>query len=329
MNAGLTSLLAAALAGGVLTTSVLTAPVPHDPEPPVKRQRTQVKGFQRGLRAGVHLRNSSIALSGNGLVGKGLKSDGYRMPRPCWREPMMTAEELRRKRVTERKQDISLPPSERGVSNEAVEESRRKLGEKGMWWGPAANWSDPGAEACYAGLAEPIWASDGTTPAGGITAEQLLQLARAALTVPEPKIKLSPDAKSYVNLETWVWLESAQTTPRTVTATLPGVMSATVTATPQALEIKSGTTDDRAKIGKDCGTTGHPYKKGEEFRCGVQYLRASIDQPRKAYTLTVTAVWNVTGSTTGGDATALTYAPIRVSASRDVPVDEVQTIVTN
>ncbi|WP_239089629.1 hypothetical protein [Sphaerimonospora thailandensis] len=320
MNAELAALLAAVLTGGVLVGQAAV-----DPNP-VNRQQTQVKGFQEGDTAGVTLKNSSIVLSGNGLGGK---SDGYRMPRPCWREPMMTAEEMHRLRVTERRQNSSLPAGERGTSNEDVQESAGKLNEKGMWWGAAANWSDPGAEACYAGLAEPVWVPEGTTPPGGITFEQLLQIARAALTVPEPKIKLSPDVKSYVNLETWVWLEGGQATPRSVTATLPGVMSATVTATPQALEIKSGTTDDRAKIGKDCGTTGHPYKKGEEFRCGVQYLRASIDQPRKAYTLTVTAVWNVTGSGTGGNAAALNYAPIRMSASRDVPVDEVQTIVTN
>lgn len=324
MNARLTALLTAVLIGP-LAGGALTAPASADPTPrTANRQQTQAEGFQQGRTAGVTLKNSSITLSGNGLGGK---SDGYRMPRPCWREPMMTAEEMHRFKVTERRQDSSLPPSERGTSGEDVRDAAAKLNEKGMWWGPAANWGDPAAEACYAGLAEPVWVPEGTTPPGGITFEQLLQLARAALTVPEPKIKLSPDADSYVNLETWVWLEGAQATPRSVTATLPGVMSATVTATPQGLEIKSGTTDDRATVAKDCGPTGHPYKKGGEFRCGVRYLRASIDQPRKVYTLTVTAVWNVTGGGTGGNATALTYAPIRVSASRDVPVNEIQTIV--
>lgn len=124
-----------------------------------------------------------------------------------------------------------------------------------------------------------------------------------------------------------MWLDGAQTAPRSVTATLPGVMSATVTATPSGLKIDPGTSGDRAEVREDCGPTGHPYARGREFTCGVRYLRASADQPRKVYPLTVTSVWNVTGSGTGGDATSLDYAPIEVSATRDVPVGEVQSIV--
>ena len=288
------------------------------------------EAFQHGNTAGVKLVNSKISLSGNGLGGK---SDGYRMPRPCWYEPNMSADGMRNLQAQQRKQAV-----EAGLDYQVdMDKYGSKIGEKGQWWGVAYDASNPAGQACAAGLQPLVWVPEGTTPAGGITLEQLMQIARAALTVPEPKIKLSPDAKSYVNLGTWVWLDGAEAAPRSVTATLPGVMSATVTAMPDHLEIDPGTKDEnRAEVYRDCGTIGKPYVKGADKEgdnkpaCGVVYLHSSIDQPGKIYTLTVTSVWNVVGNgNQGGQAVPFAYDPIQVAATRDVPVGEVQSVVKN
>ncbi|GIH45177.1 enoyl reductase [Microbispora rosea] len=287
------------------------------------------EAFQKGNTAGVKLTNSKIGLSGNGLGGK---SDGYRMPRPCWYEPNSSADDMRNLQAQQKKQAV-----EAGLDYDVdLDRFGDKIGDKGQWWGVAYDAGNPDGPSCAAGLEPLVWVPEGTVPAGGITLEQLMQIARAALTVPEPKIKLSPDAKSYVNLGTWVWLDGAEAAPRSVTATLPGVMSATVTATPDHLEIDAGTKDDkRATVfTAGCGTTGKPYVKGadedgtKEPECGVVYRHSSVDLPGKVYTLTVTSVWTVAGNgNQGGEAVPFAYDPIQVSATRDVPVGEVQSIV--
>lgn len=312
-----TSLLAGAL------LALCSPPAAADPD-----VGAHGEAFQKGNTAGVKLTNSKIGLSGNGLGGK---SDGYRMPRPCWYEPNSSADDMRNLQAQQKKQAV-----EAGLDYDVdLDKFGNKIGDKGQWWGVAYDAGNPDGPSCAAGLEPLVWVPEGTTPAGGITLEQLMQIARAALTVPEPKIKLSPDAKSYVNLGTWVWLDGAEAAPRSVTATLPGVMSATVTATPDHLEIDPGTSlHDRAEVYRDCGTTGKPYVKGADKEgqgkpeCGVVYLHSSIDQPKKVYTLTVTSVWTVAGNgNQGGAVVPFAYDPIQVAATRDVPVGEVQSIV--
>ncbi|MGW4637666.1 hypothetical protein ACWEN6_04015 [Sphaerisporangium sp. NPDC004334] len=304
------------LLSSVLAATMVTAPM-ADPGGPMG------EGYQNDRTSGVVLRNSKIVLSGDGL---GAKSDGYRVKRPCWYEPGDNADTM-----LNRQQDQSVrefwfhthPDGTEQDFNAFIKQYKDKVGENGRWWVPAYNAADPDGLSCWTGLEGAVWVPEGGTPPGGITLEELYQLARAALTVPEPQIKLSPDVKSYVNLPTWVWLAGAGQTTRSVTAEIPGVMSATVTATLARVEIKSGAPAGRAEVKDDCGPTGHPYVKGGVFRCGVRYLRASVDQPRKVYVMSVTSVWPVTG---GGDV-GFAFQPVQATATRDVPVGEVQTTV--
>ncbi|GAA3417053.1 hypothetical protein [Streptosporangium vulgare] len=279
------------------------------------------EGHQRGREAGVTLKDSQIVVTGTGLSGK---SDGYRIKRPCWYEPRGNAADMLDSQI-EALPD-ALPGQEWERRKEALEPFEARIGQEGTWWQRAYNSADPAGMACAAGLAEPyVFAPPNTTPPNGITIAELVEIARAALTVPEPKIELNPDAKSYVNLPTWVWLDGAGETTRSVTATLPGVMSATVTANLTNLEIDSGTTDDRATVEtKGCGLKGTPYRKGADFTCGVSYKRASIDQPRGVYVLEVTSVWEIDIE---DDVVPFAYDPVEVGATRDVPVGEVQSTV--
>ncbi|GAA2888644.1 hypothetical protein GCM10010517_52670 [Streptosporangium fragile] len=307
----------------VVAGLLLLAPglAPGDPAPQGD-SGARGKGFQHGNTRGVRLQNSKIIITGTGLSGK---SDGYRLKRPCWYEPGRDAADMLRTQESVRDWWFRFTenPTEEKYQ-EFLKQFRDKIGEEGRWWAPAYNWADPNGLSCWIGLEPFVWVPPGTTPPGGITIAELVEIARAALTVPEPKIELNPDAKSYVNLPTWVWLSGVGETTRSVTATLPGVMSATVTATLEDIEIDAGTTADRAEVKEDCGPTGKPYAKGGEFTCGVRYLRASIDQPRDVYELTVTSVWPIEVE---DDVVPFAYDPVEVGVTRDVPVGEVQSTV--
>ncbi|WP_433252079.1 hypothetical protein ACQPYK_07140 [Streptosporangium sp. CA-135522] len=280
------------------------------------------QGFQDGRTAGVRLENSQIVITGTGLNGK---SDGYRIKRPCWYEPAKSAEDMLANQQQVRDWWFRYTP---GATEEKYQEFLKqfkdKVGKPGRWWSPAYNGADPDGVSCWNGLDAFVWVPPGTTPPSGITIAELVEIARAALTVPEPKIQLNPDAKSYVNLPTWVWLDGIGAPTRSVTATIPGFMSATVIATLRDVKIDAGTTADRAEVKEECGPGGRPYVKGGAFTCGVRYLRASADQPRDLYTLTVTSVWPIQVQ---DNVVPFAYDPVQVAATRDVEVGEVQSTV--
>ncbi|MEU0565535.1 hypothetical protein ABZ297_09105 [Nonomuraea sp. NPDC005983] len=293
-------------------------------DPPPSDGVVHGKGFENGNTKGVELAFSKIVITGDGA--KGGRSDGYQLKRPCWYEPGADAAEMLK--TQEGLRDFwfkfTKNATEEGFQK-FIQQFKDKIGKPGRWWGPAYNASDPKGEACFGSLDPFVFVPPGTTPPSGITIQELAEIARAALTVPEPQLKLSPDAKSYVNLPTWVWLDDAGQTRRTVTATIPGVMSATVVATRQDIKIDAGTAADRAEVRQDgCGASGKPYVTGGAFACGVRYLRASIDQPREVYQLTVTTVWPVQ---VAGNAVPVQFAPAQASTTRDVPVGEVQSNV--
>ncbi|MEV4161174.1 hypothetical protein [Nonomuraea dietziae] len=280
-------------------------------------------GFQDGRTAGVRLENSKIMITGNGA--KGGRADGYQLKRPCWYEPGPDASQMLRTQEEVRAYWFRVNPNGTEEQFQAfLKQFKDKIGKPGRWWTPAYNEADARGRACWGGLDQFAWVPPGTTPPAGITLAELVEIARAALTVPEPKVKLNPDVKSYVNLPTWVWLEGVGATTRSVTASIPGIMSATVTASLEDIEIDAGTSSDRAEVREECGASGRPYQRGGEFTCGVRYLRASIDQPREVYVLTVTTVWPVEVE---DDVVPFAYDPVEVGATRDVPVGEVQSTV--
>ncbi|MGW5156631.1 hypothetical protein ACWEPN_14260 [Nonomuraea wenchangensis] len=303
-------LLSAAVAGLLALTAGPT-PIPQGNTP-----------IDEGRTKGVVLTNSKIVITGDAKRGK---SDGYVLKRPCWYEPGLDAEEMLKTQEALRAYFFRFSAGADAEKFEKfLEQFRERIGQQGRWWGPAYNASDPKGEECFGALDPFVFVPPGQTPPAGITVRELAEIARAALTVPEPTVRLSPDAKSYVNLPTWVWVEGIGAPRRSVTATIPGVMSATVVATLQEIKIDPGTTGDRAEVTVNgCGAQGKPYVKGGTFSCGVRYLRSSVDQPQEKYTLTVTTVWPVAVQ---GDVT-IQFAPVEVGTSRDVPVGEIQSNV--
>lgn len=305
----------------VLIAALLMAPLLLD-GPEEGAGETTAKVGQDGNRAFAYVGNV-IHYRGNGV--KGGKGDGYRIPRPCWYEPGPSAQEMLDQQRTGR-DAANRARIDEHYAQEYLKPFEDKLDKPGRWWTPAYNGADPNHVLCMTDL-DPtgVFVPPGQTPPSGITLQQLAQIARAALTVPEHTVKLNPDAKSYVNLPTWVWLEGVGEPRRTITAEIPGVMSVTLNANLQDIKIDPGTTQDRAEVNESgCGTAGKPYTKGGTFSCGVRYLRSSIDQPREKYTLSVTTVWTIEVQ---DNVVPFQFAPVQLEATRDVPVGEIQSNV--
>ncbi|MCG5218305.1 hypothetical protein [Streptosporangium sp. KLBMP 9127] len=306
------------LVSGALAMTGVAVPGPDAP---------RGEGWQKGNRAGITLRDSDIILSGD-VNGK--RGNGYQLKQACWYEPRDDAEGMLRKQ-----RDLSpflhADPKDKEDFNQFLKQFQDKVGKDGKWWTPAYDRNAPGIMACLGTLQPFVFVPANETPPSGITIQQLADIARAALTVPEPKIVLNPDAKSYVNLGTFVSLDGIGEPIRRATATLPGVMSATVVARPsdKGMKIEPGTTGDRAEVvTTECGTIGQKYTKGAQLGCGVRYKRASVDQPREVYVLSVTMQWEVeVEEEEPGPVPIAEYEPIEITVTRDVPVGEVQSTV--
>ncbi|RBQ17158.1 hypothetical protein DP939_27170 [Spongiactinospora rosea] len=276
--------------------------------------------YQDGRTVGIELTHSQIILSGNGIGGK--RGDGFRLKRPCWYEPGPDADQMLKEQEEVRPYFFKLQPNATEDDfKKYIKQFSDQVGKKGRWWRPAYNNKDPNGMACWTALEPFVFVPPGETPPGGITREELRDIARAALTVPEFKIRTSPGTKSYVRLGTYVWLTGMGATTRSVTATLPDVASATVTARLTSLTLKPGTSAAES-ITEDCRDgLGQTYSKGQPLKCGIIYKRASDGQPGGAYVLTATTAWGVTSDP------QFAYEDIEVSATRSIPVGEVQTTV--
>jgi enoyl reductase len=304
----------------LLIAGLLAAPLGIDD--PGGKGGVKATTSQDGNTVGAELVNSRTIVTGSGV--KAGKSDGFRIKRPCWYEPGLDAEQMLKFQTNSKVQASRILADEKSFVR-FVQQFKDKVGQPGLWWTPAYNAADPQGAACWAGLELFLFVPPNQTPPSGITLEQLAEIARAAMTVPEPVVKLNPNAKSYVNLPTWVALQNPGEDRLTVTATLPGVMSVTLAADREDIEIDAGTGADRAEVHEEgCGKSGTPYVANGPFTCGVRYLRASLDQPREEYRMTVTTVWRVT---VVDQVVPAQFAPVRAAATLDVPVGEVQSNV--
>ncbi|GGV77728.1 hypothetical protein GCM10010294_45790 [Streptomyces griseoloalbus] len=161
------------------------------------------------------------------------------------------------------------------------------------------------------------------------TPEILAAYAYDKVKVPETEIELRPEARSTVNLPTWVWLDEGTFKDVTVRAELPHTgLWAETTAKPVALHLEPGTDDaETYPASGDCeitddGSIGSPYTKGDADRtppCGIRHLRATAGDP---YRLTASITWQVPwegSGGTGGDLPDGTF-----ETTRDMTVQEIQ-----
>jgi len=288
----------------------------------------------------------------SGTSGKGLAPvDPNWKPPACWYEPVATSEQVKaatdQLKKTPNENLVPVTPSlswgeqlmvdnyEKGKPQSDGTKSYKNfnIGKDGKFWRGVVNpdmEDDPEAYNCQETL---FWQDAGTLPKidNAPTAEVLASYAYDKVKVPDTKVELKPEAKSKVNMPTWVWLDKGTFEDVKVRAELPGTgLWAETTAKPVALHLDPGTADATTfpasgdcKINDD-GSIGTPYTRGfskQDPPCGIAYLRSTGGKPfQMKASLTWEISWKGSGNT-GGDLPDGTF-----DGTQDVDVEEIQSI---
>lgn len=153
-------------------------------------------------------------------------------------------------------------------------------------------------------------------------------LGELQLTSPAIRLAPSPPAKTYVGLETWLWIPAGQWAPLTKSVTA-GATTVTVTAAPQAVAWRLG------DGGTTCRGPGRAWVVGrmsEEAStdCDFVFDRVSSGEPGGWFgvraTITFRADWTCSGSCLAGEGTLgdvvgpTAQTAIRVSERQSVNV---------
>ncbi|MEV0323315.1 hypothetical protein ACIBKX_11975 [Streptomyces sp. NPDC050658] len=272
-------------------------------------------------------------------------------PPACWYEPVATSEEVKaatdQLKKTPNENLVPVTPSlswgeelmvnhyEKGETQSDGAEGYKNfnIGKKGKFWRGVVNpdmEDDPAAYDCEQNL---FWQDAGAIPkiANAPTPEVLASYAYDQIKVPDTEVELKPEAKSTVNLPTWIWLDKGKFEDVKVRAELPGTnLWAETTAKPVSLHLEPGTADAKTfpasaecKVNDD-GSIGTPYTKGKSKQdppCGIAYQRATGGEP---FQLKASITWEITwegSGNTGGDLPNGTF-----DGTQDVEVQEIQSI---
>jgi hypothetical protein len=205
------------------------------------------------------------------------------------------------------------------------------IGKDGYFWRSVApDASDPDSWACGRIM---FWQDGHSVPKTphAPTSKTLADYAYNQVKVPETQIELKPEAKSTVNLPTWIWLDKGTFKDVVVRAALPNTdLWAETTAKPVSLHLDPGTADAQTfpasgtcAFNKD-GSIGTPYKPGDSDQtppCGISYLHATDGTP---YRLKASVTWKISwkgSGNTGGDLPDGTF-----QTTQDMTVQEIQAI---
>ncbi|NTW40584.1 MAG: hypothetical protein HGA44_11980 [Cellulomonadaceae bacterium] len=207
---------------------------------------------------------------------------------------------------------------------------------EGHWYEATCRTDAPGAYATDYFLAHPaVWVPAGV-PAPAVEAvvdpAVLAQVASDAMDLPTGTIRWNPSldgsGATVVNMDTWVWVEDAPTTV-SVRAEIPGTW-AQVDAVLSGLDLTAPGADDA-----HCPDTGIPWVQGAgSTTCKINFYRSSANQTVKAgqswptATLTATASWTASW-TSSQDATPTALPAQTLTATAEIPVAEIQSVVTN
>ena len=144
----------------------------------------------------------------------------------------------------------------------------------------------------------------------------LAQQARDSAQVPTPRVHTSPESRTYVRVQTALWVEgftAVSTNPISVDG-----QTVQATATPKKVVWN---------LGETTLTCGGPGGRND-LSCSYTYQRSSHRQPGRAYRITATIYWGVTWTCQGPncDAPSGTLDDIPMtSAPTPLVVDEIQT----
>ena len=172
-----------------------------------------------------------------------------------------------------------------------------------------------------------VWVPDGEMPPNPPVPPSILrEYAREFAEVPMPVIEHNPGTEAVVNLDTWVWLTNGSFETVEVTAR-SGPNWATVTLTPEQLSLSA---PNAVQVGS-CASGGTVYDlsrpaASQSTDCALQFSRSSAAQPGNVYQVSATTSWSATW--TGSDGSGGVLEGATQTATFDLPVAEVQSVVT-
>jgi hypothetical protein len=170
-------------------------------------------------------------------------------------------------------------------------------------------------------LAE-VWPQPPVAPTPG----QVGQTAESELNLPAPTVSTAPSGgKAIVNLESWMWIDPADWTPITKSATADGI-TATATATPISVVWDMGDGNQVTCDGPGVAYNTNIPDADESTTCGYTYQETSANGPDQKFTITTAIEYDVTwtsvGVAGGGDLGIILGA----STTTPVTVDEIGTV---
>jgi len=154
----------------------------------------------------------------------------------------------------------------------------------------------------------------------------LREIAIKNLKLPDPRLDWNPkrtgNQGTLVNLDTWFWLDNAPS-PLTVQAAAGG-NTASVIVSFDGMDI---TAPGEAPV--SCAGPGTPYTAGaHDTTCSLAFGRASSALGTEATPVTVKTRWTGTWTANDEPQGPLARQPAPVTATQDIRVDEIQTLVT-
>lgn len=210
-------------------------------------------------------------------------------------------------------------PGGGGAPGGGLSECTRSTGEAIPCTSGSGRWSP--TYDCYLfpteqpGPSDPRWATAGGTPETGrfytcdddpqlwiyvengeaappdpaVLAQQALGAIQ--LTVPTVQLAPAPPAKSYVGLDTWMWMPQGQWAPLTNTVTA-GATTVTVTIEPRWVTWNMG---PGSKVCYDAGRVWQvgQMPPGSTTSCSFKYTRVSDFQPGGAWPVSAAITWRV------------------------------------
>ena len=200
----------------------------------------------------------------------------------------------------------------------------------GVWYrvtchGDGLTLSDDSALVWLAGSAEHQTFGSRTVSLPTALAER----AESSMTLPSPEIRTNPDSQTFVNLETWFWIDPSQWHPYTATAVSGGVR---VTAVARPVQVVFAT-GDGATI--TCSGGGTPYgarAAGASSVCIHTYSSSSAGQPSpngspndSAFVVKATVTWSVSWTLAGSNRTG-TLPGIVTSSVTGLRVAQIESV---
>lgn len=166
-----------------------------------------------------------------------------------------------------------------------------------------------------------VWLDNRDAPVLGT----LITQALSRLRLPPPAIRLNPapPAPQVVHVPTWLWVDRAMWTPRSATASVPG-LSVTAVGTPTQVVWSTG---DGGRVA--CGR-GSPWRSGMDPAaaspdCGHIYTSPSRVASAGTYPVTATVTWRVSwsgGGVSGVEPALTSTATVRVRVVDSVALNQ-------